>query len=301
MYLLRNGYVSKKKDVAEKMRYYYPNTTSALKGDRKYLTDSFVEELNLAFGSIFNTKWILEGDGSMLADIQSDKDKIIQRAIDQISNSDLSNYKIAKDTGITEASIGNYRNGNTKPTLANANIIIDYFNKKELELSDSNLIINTETEYKEAMEKGLKLLPEVDFKFSGGKAELLGSTDAVKRYWYLPDCKDCEAIAQVAGNSMAPAYPSGCWIALKRFSFEKEFPNQIPFGNVFGIVVEDKQTGDYHGHIKILRRYSDPSLAKRFWIARSIDRENHDDFDIDIEQVRGLWIVKQHVVADVIL
>ena len=39
----------------------------------------------------------------------------------------------------------------------------------------------------------------------------------------------------------------------------------------------------------------------RFWIARSIDRENHDDFDIDIEQVRGLWIVKQHVVADVIL
>lgn len=90
MYLLRNGYVSKKKDVAEKMRYNYPNTTSALKGDRKYLTDSFVEELNLAFGSIFNTKWILEGDGSMLADIQSDKDKIIQRAIDQISNSDLS-------------------------------------------------------------------------------------------------------------------------------------------------------------------------------------------------------------------
>ena len=241
MYLLRNGYVLKKKDVAEKMRYNYPNTISALKGDRKYLTDSFVEELNLAFGVIFNTKWVLEGEGSMLADNINDIDKL------------------------------------------------------------SNLVINTETEYKEAMEKGLKLLPEVDFKFFGGKAELLGSADAVKRYWYLPDCKDCEAIAQVAGNSMAPAYPSGCWIALKRFSFEKEFPNQIPFGNVFGIVVEDKQTGDYHGHIKILRRYSDPSLAKRFWIARSIDWENHDDFDIDIEQVRGLWIVKQHVVADVIL
>ena len=157
------------------------------------------------------------------------KAEIVQKAIELISNSTLSNYKIAKDTGITEASIGNYRNGNTRPTLANANIIIDYFNKKELELSGSNLVINTETEYKEAMEKGLKLLPEVDFKFSGGNAELLGSTDSVKRYWYLPDCKDCEAIAQVAGNSMAPAYPSGCWIALKRFSFEKEFPNQIPF------------------------------------------------------------------------
>ena len=110
------------------------------------------------------------------------KAEIVQKAIELISNSTLSNYKIAKDTGITEASIGNYRNGNTRPTLANANIIIDYFNKKELELSGSNLVINTETEYKEAMEKGLKLLPEVDFKFSGGNAELLGSTDSVKRY-----------------------------------------------------------------------------------------------------------------------
>ena len=83
------------------------------------------------------------------------KAEIVQKAIELISNSTLSNYKIAKDTGITEASIGNYRNGNTRPTLANANIIIDYFNKKELELSGSNLVINTETEYKEAMEKGL--------------------------------------------------------------------------------------------------------------------------------------------------
>ena len=81
------------------------------------------------------------------------KAEIVQKAIELISNSTLSNYNIAKDTGITEASIGNYRNGNTRPTLANANIIIDYFNKKELELSGSNLVINTETEYKEAMER----------------------------------------------------------------------------------------------------------------------------------------------------
>lgn len=65
-YLLRNGLISKKKDIAEKMRYNYPNTISALKGDRKYLTDSFVNELNIAFGSIFNKRWILEGNGQML-------------------------------------------------------------------------------------------------------------------------------------------------------------------------------------------------------------------------------------------
>ena len=112
------------------------------------------------------------------------KAEIVQKAIELISNSTLSNYKIAKDTGITEASIGNYRNGNTRPTLANANIIIDYFNKKELELSGSNLVINTETEYKEAMEKGLKLLPEVDFKFSGGIAKQLPKSQVIR--WLRP-------------------------------------------------------------------------------------------------------------------
>ena len=43
------------------------------------------------------------------------KAEIVQKAIELISNSTLTNYKIAKDTGITEASIGNYRNGNTDP------------------------------------------------------------------------------------------------------------------------------------------------------------------------------------------
>lgn len=38
-----------------------------------------------------------------------------------------SNYAIAKATGITERTISNYVNGNTMPTLANANILIAYF------------------------------------------------------------------------------------------------------------------------------------------------------------------------------
>ena len=42
--------------------------------------------------------------------MQLGRAEIVQKAIELISNSSLSNYKIAKDTGITEASIGNYRN-----------------------------------------------------------------------------------------------------------------------------------------------------------------------------------------------
>lgn len=162
-------------------------------------------------------------------------------------------------------------------------------------------IIDSEEELKEAIEKGIKLLPEVDFKFAAGQIELINGAESVKRYWFLPDCKDCEAVAQIAGSSMAPAYPSGCWVALKKHGFSEETATQIPFGNVFGIVIQDKFTGDYHGHIKVIRRYKDQELSRKYWIAHSLNDTEYDDFDIEIAQVRSLWIVKQHIVSDTLL
>lgn len=166
----------------------------------------------------------------------------------------------------------------------------------------SGFTVDTEEDYKEAVEHGIRLLPEVDFKFAAGQAELLSGSEDITRYWYLPDCKDCEGVAQVVGNSMIPTLPSGCWVALKRHFFNISRANQIPFGNVFGIVVEDPETGEYHGYIKILRKYKDDKeKARQFWIARSINDEEFDDFDIEITRVRSLWIVKQHVVSDILL
>jgi plasmid maintenance system antidote protein VapI len=62
---------------------------------------------------------------------REDKEEIINRALvllNKAIKSGVSNYKIAQDTKITDRTIGNYVNGNTKPTLANAYILIDYFN-----------------------------------------------------------------------------------------------------------------------------------------------------------------------------
>lgn len=167
--------------------------------------------------------------------------------------------------------------------------------------SSNGIAVTSEIEYKEAVEKGLHLLPEVTFKFSAGQAELISQTEDITRYWYLPDCKDCEGVAQVVGNSMTPALPAGCWVALKKFTLPRNNPNVIPFGNIFGVVVEDETTGDYHGHIKIIRRYKDQEMSRKYWIAHSINEKEFDDFDIEIRQVRSLWIVKQHVVSDILL
>lgn len=168
------------------------------------------------------------------------------------------------------------------------------------ESEPSEMTIVTEEEYESAIKQGLPLLPEVNFKFSAGQTQLISGSEDITRYWFLPDCKDCEGVAQVVGRSMSPTLPSGSWVALKRYSIPTDNPNAIPFGNIFGIVVEDKETGDYHGHIKILRRYKDSNLAAKYWIAHSINIEEFDDFDIEIAQVRSLWIVKQHIVSDIL-
>lgn len=165
----------------------------------------------------------------------------------------------------------------------------------------SGVTVATEEDYKQAIEDGLHLLPEVDFKFAAGQVTLLNGTQDITRYWYLPDCKDCEGVAQVVGNSMAPALPSGCWVALKKYTLPSNNPNKIPFGNIFGVVVEDDDTGEYHGHIKVLRRYKEPDLARKYWIAQSINSREFDDFDIEIAKVKSLWIVKQHIVSDILL
>lgn len=223
---------------------------------------------------------------------------------------------LAENIGILYQRIFDLQKGKTKrisPQVANA-IIKTYpqFNLTWLLTGEGDMfnsnnpsiaaqIIENEEALKEATYKGVKLLPEVDFKFAAGQIQLINGIESIKRYWYLPDCKDCEAVAQIAGNSMSPAYPSGCWVALKKHGFSVQTATQIPFGNVFGIVVQDKFTGDYHGHIKILRRYKDQTLCRKYWIAHSLNDTEFDDFDIEIEQVRSLWIVKQHIVSDVLL
>ena len=54
-------------------------------------------------------------------------DSQIEKILEVLKNSELTAYKIAKDTGITQATLGNYRSGKTIPTQANALILKHYF------------------------------------------------------------------------------------------------------------------------------------------------------------------------------
>ena len=237
----------------------------------------------------------------------------IQYIVDQRFSGNKASF--AKAIGIAPTSISNYlsKSRASKPTSDILGDIINVVHDLSASwlltgkgdpfpstVDEKEKIIDSEEEYKEAIEKGLHLLPEINFKFSAGQTHLVNTTEDITRYWYLPDCKDCEGVAQVIGRSMSPTLPSGCWVALKKYTLPRENPNTIPFGNIFGVVVEDEFTGEYHGHIKVLRRYKDHSLSSKYWIAHSVNDAEFDDFDIKIEQVRSLWIVKQHIVSDIL-
>lgn len=60
-------------------------------------------------------------------------DDSIQKALSLVAESGLSNYAIAKGTGISESTIGNYKRGKTTPTPANARILLYFFQKQDEE------------------------------------------------------------------------------------------------------------------------------------------------------------------------
>jgi len=65
-YLKDNKLIQTQKDLANQMESTQPNVSSALNGDERVLTDSFLIRLNASYDNIFNKEWLLVGKGEML-------------------------------------------------------------------------------------------------------------------------------------------------------------------------------------------------------------------------------------------
>lgn len=53
-------------------------------------------------------------------------ENILEEVLNKLINSELSNYKIAVDTGISDETIANYRKGKTKPKGSNLKTLAKY-------------------------------------------------------------------------------------------------------------------------------------------------------------------------------
>ena len=225
------------------------------------------------------------------------KETVKQRLIQYIKKERLSQKRFEEIIGVSNGYVNNLKSQPRDNIIEKITLCFPNLNRVWL-LTGSGEMLNTPTIAEENNPSAM--LPESSFKFAAGQTQLINGNEEINRYWYLPDCTDCDAVAPVSGTSMLPTLPPGCFVALKRIHISDNNPNTIPFGQIFGIVVEDEQTGEYHGMIKVLRRHKDPDMAAKYWIAHSLNSAEFDDFDIALSQVRSLWVVKQHIVSDYI-
>ena len=65
-YLKQNGEVNNLDDVAQKVDRSKNNISSAINGDKRYLSDKFLKHFNACFKNIFSLDWMIDGFGTML-------------------------------------------------------------------------------------------------------------------------------------------------------------------------------------------------------------------------------------------
>lgn len=66
-YLRNQGRVHTQSDVASLMDATRQNVSAAMKGKDGVLTNSFLKRFNAAFDDVFNSDWLINGEGEMLA------------------------------------------------------------------------------------------------------------------------------------------------------------------------------------------------------------------------------------------
>ena len=66
-YLRSVGKAHKQQDIADTMGVSKENISRAFNGNERYLTESFLNRFNEAYGNIFNSDWLLTGHGPMLS------------------------------------------------------------------------------------------------------------------------------------------------------------------------------------------------------------------------------------------
>ena len=65
-------------------------------------------------------------------------DEMIDRVLEMLRTTKDTNYRIAKTTGISETAIGRYKRGTSRPTVANAKIMLQYFMGADLDFTSKD-------------------------------------------------------------------------------------------------------------------------------------------------------------------
>ena len=117
-YLRKNGIAHTQKDICDKTGKSASNVSKAFKGDDKVLTSGFLRDFNNAFGCIFNTSWLIDGYGEMLASDMplNDRRSRLKQAVDYLIYRHIvgSISELSRKMGVNRSHLAEVLNNNDK-------------------------------------------------------------------------------------------------------------------------------------------------------------------------------------------
>ena len=159
-----------------------------------------------------------------------DRNDIIDKAVQYIINTDQTPYKIANATSISRMAIGNYKKGKSRPTLANANTIVDYFEKGiQTRKGESENFSIIDGDCKSHMQ------PILDIRVCAGNGiGLEGDENKITEWVSIPSFSGCMGVT-VYGDSMYDKYKSGDIIFVRRI----ESRDDIDYGQCYVVITQE--------------------------------------------------------------
>lgn len=194
--------------------------------------------------------------------------EILSSTLKALKSSELSSYKIAQDTGISDQTIINYRNGATIPRGINLKILSKY-----LGIREDGVLETTPTR----RGKVIRFWENIEAT-GGGIMSFDDTLDGNYSEMILPDFTDCTDAIRLVGDSMYPRYKSGQVLVFKEW--RESF---VEFGQVYLIIT---RTG-YR-----MVKYLQPAPEDGKLTCVSENREQYPPFPIEIESIYKLYLVK---------
>ena len=143
--------------------------------------------------------------------------------------------------------------------------------------------VGHEDDLQRAQSDGVRLIPEYTEAFRGGTTGEPEALQTIDTYWGIPGI-DGEMIVPIRGNSMAPKFPAGCRVVLRRYPFNPAFPLSLQFGETYAVAVRQEDGFPPLHFIKNLHRHPDKTKERTHYIARSLN-SSYEDFEVSVSGI----------------
>lgn len=108
-----------------------------------------------------------------------------------------------------------------------------------------------------------------------------GQQDYVLDHLDLPLLRNATAAWQVIGDDMNPVYKEGSYVMVKMLHDK----NKVIYGKAYYILTDEN----------LFIRYIRKGIHKDTWLLCSPNKENYDDFEIDLNDVKQLFLIRGNV------